>query len=97
MKKFIIITALLLALSIFAGCASSAMGTSQFFSNEVSIEKRGEETNTVWFGVFGAENYPPAERVARDNGIKRIATVERYIKVGVFGLWADYTTIVTGE
>jgi hypothetical protein len=97
MKKLVIITALILSLSVFAGCASMSISNTHFFSNEVSIQKRGEATNTVWFGVFGNEGYPPAEKVARDNSITRIASVERYFKIGVFALWIEYTTIVTGE
>jgi len=47
--------------------------------------------------MFGTGTYPLAEKIALENGINRIATVERYYKVGVFGLWTDYTTVVTGE
>jgi hypothetical protein len=61
------------------------------------MAKRGEASNTVYFGLFGVENYPAYDQVAKDNGITRIATVERYYKLGVFGLWTTYTTIVTGE
>jgi hypothetical protein len=34
---------------------------------------------------------------AKENGISKIATVEHYSTLGIFGLWTDYTTIVTGE
>jgi len=97
MKKILVILAVLIVIFSISGCASVAQGTSQYFSDNVSITRRGEATNTVWFGVFGTMNYPPAETVARDNGITRIASVERYMKIGVLGFWVEYTTIVTGQ
>jgi len=97
MKKIIILLAFALAVVTFTGCASRTNTTNWYGFGTVTMEKRGEATSTVWFGLFGEENYPPAERVAKENGITRIATVERYWKLGVFGLWINYTTIVTGE
>ena len=97
MKKFILILAVILAVFVFAGCASITQRWNFASTGTVVIDKRGEETSTVWLGFFGKENYPSAEKVAQDNGITRIATIERYYKIGVFGLWVDYTTIVTGE
>ena len=72
-------------------------GVNGTFLHDISMDHRGEETSIVWFALFGTENYPPVERVARDNGITKIATVERYSKLGTFGLWTEFTTIVTGE
>ena len=100
MKKLIIVPAVALTVFIFAGCASVLNGSGNYTwysTGTVMINLRAEETNTVWLGMFGKGTYPLAEKVALDNGINRIASVERYVKVGVFGLWADYTTVVTGE
>ena len=96
MKKFILILAVTLTVLIFAGCASVYGGSTASISG-APIEKIAEETNTVWFGVFGTHNYPPAAQLAMDNDIKRIAFIDRYYKIGVFGLWIEYTTIVVGE
>ena len=97
MKKLIIILAIALAVGICVGCASNTTITNWYSTGTVTMVKRGEAKNTVWFGLFGEENYPSAERVAHENGITRLATVERYWKLGVFGLWIEYKTIVTGE
>ncbi|MDR3019918.1 MAG: TRL-like family protein [Treponema sp.] len=98
MKKFLIILTVAFAVFVISGCASINSTTNWYTTNaNITIEKRGEETATVWLGLFGEYNFPPAEKVARDNGISKIATVERYYKPGVFGLWFEYTTIVTGE
>jgi len=96
-KKLMIILAIVLAVGMCAGCASRTTITNWYSTGTVTMEKRGWAKNTVWFGLFGEENYPSAERVAQENGITRLATVERYWKLGVFGLWIEYTTIVTGE
>ena len=100
MKKFLIVIAAALAVFVISGCASvrTSSATSQFVSTgTVTMEIRGEASNTVWFLFFGEENYPSIERVAKENGINRIATVEFYTKTGIFGLWTVFTTIVTGE
>jgi len=97
MKKIIILLAFALVVVMFTGCATHTSIVNWYSSGTVTMEKRGEATNTVWFGLFGEENYPLVERVAKENGITRLASVERYWKLGVFGLWIDYTTIVTGE
>jgi hypothetical protein len=96
----IVIAAVLVFL--VAGCASipaSAMlGPGNFYSDTAKVgEKRGEETGRVYLGIFGKESFPPVERVAKANEIKKIATVEHYAKLGILGIWMDYTTIVTGE
>ena len=99
MKKLITILVIIMAVFVISGCASRAAAISGGIVStaaDARMELRGEETATVWFGAFGTFNYPPFEKVARDNGITKIATVERYYKVGVFGLWVEYTTIVTG-
>jgi len=98
MKKLLIVIAIALTVLVISGCASIKTSTVQFVSTgTVTMATRGEASNTVWFGIFGGHNYPPIDQVAKDNGITRIATVEHYSKLGVFGLWTVYTTIITGE
>jgi hypothetical protein len=96
MKKLIIALAVVLTIFMFAACASQQGSPGGYFS-DVPMEKRGEASCTVWFAIFGSYTYPPAETVARDNGITKISSVEQYSKLGTFGLWTVYTTIVTGE
>ena len=98
MKKIILILTVVAAICVFSSCASQSNGVNGMINSslDATISLRGEETHTVYFGIFGEYNYPPFEKVARDNGINKIATVERYYKVGVFGIWIEYTTIVTG-
>ena len=96
MKKFILILTVALAVFVFASCASTTYQYNIAVSG-ATIQAHGEATNTVWLGIFGESDYPEFYKVAMDNGITKIATVERYRKVGVFGLWVEYTTIVTGE
>jgi uncharacterized protein YceK len=103
MKKIsFMIVAILVMCFLMAGCASipasAFFGPGNYYSDTVAVGvKRGEETSKVWLGYFGKESYPPVERVAKDNGISKIATVEHYAKLGILALWVDYTTIVTGE
>jgi ABC-type glycerol-3-phosphate transport system substrate-binding protein len=99
MKKLAMIAVAVVAMCLSAaGCASFATGPATFYSDTVKPGIiRGEATGRVWLGVFGEETYPPVERVAKENGISKIATVEHYAKLGIIGLWMDYTTIVTGE
>ncbi|MDR1250203.1 MAG: TRL-like family protein [Treponema sp.] len=103
MKKIAFVTAAVLALCLLAaGCASNPasafLGPGNFYSDTVALgEKRGEATSRVFLGAFGKESYPAVERVAKENGIRKIATVEHYAKLGIFAIWTDYTTIVTGE
>ena len=98
MKKLIIALAVVLTIFVFVGCASVTVTTANASWFSVgTVAKRGEATNTVWLGMFGSGTYPLAEQVAFDNGIKKIASVERSWKLGVFALWIDYTTVVTGE
>ncbi|MCL2410898.1 MAG: TRL-like family protein [Treponema sp.] len=97
MKKLMIVFAIVFAVAVFSGCASRTTMVNWFTTGDVIMELRGEATNIVWFGVFGEQNYPSVEQVARDNGITRIATVERFWRLGTFGLWIEYTTIVTGQ
>ncbi len=102
MKKFKLVAIVAVVCLIISGCASSAasalLGPGNYFSDTVAVGvKRGEAKSTVVLGIFGKENYPSVERVARENGITRIATVERYSKPGFLLIWSEYTTIVTGE
>lgn len=103
MKKLTIMTVTIVVLCLLAaGCASipasAFFGPGNYYSDTVQTGvNRGEATSRVWFGVFGKESYPPVERVAKDNGVSKIATVEHYAKPGILGFWVDYTTIVTGE
>jgi hypothetical protein len=103
MKKIVLVTAAVWALCLLAaGCASSPasalLGPGNFYSDTVALgEKQGEATSRVFLGAFGKESYPSVARVAKENGISKIATVEHYTKLGIFAIWRDYTTIVTGE
>jgi hypothetical protein len=99
MKKLLIVLFVAATVFVISGCASVLSGnnTSFFSTGTVTLAKRGEASSTVYFGIFGVEDYPAVDKVASDNGITRIATVERYRKNGVFGLYVTYTTIVTGE
>ena len=97
MKKLILIMAVIMAVFVISGCASMMAGAGQAFVSNASVLIQAEETNTVWFGIFGDRSYPSAAKVAAENGITKIASVERYVKIGLFGLWADYTTVVSGE
>ena len=97
MKKILFLLVILVSVFIITSCAAISSKSTHFINGDTRMEKRGEDTNTVYFLLFGSETYPSAERVARENGITQIATVEKYWKLGVFGLWINYTTIVTGS
>ena len=98
MKKLLIVLFVAIAVFVISGCAATKSSIAQFVSTgTVTMAKQAEASNTVWFGIFGDYTYPPIDQVAKDNGITRIATVEHYSKLGVFGLWTVYTTIITGE
>ena len=98
MKRFLIVLAVALTVFVISGCATRSEGTKAFVSTgTVTMAKQAQASNTVYFGIFGQEDYPAIDKVAKDNGITRIATVERSYKVGVFGLWTTYTTVITGE
>ena len=96
MKKFIVILAVVFAVFIISGCVTS-YNTTNTSTGGAPIVKMAEETNIVWFGLFGSHNYPLAAQVALDNDIKRVAFIDRYYKVGLFGFWIEYTTVVAGE
>ena len=98
MKKLLIVLFVAITVFVISGCASQKAQVQQFVSTgTVTMAKQGEASNTVWFSLFGDKDYPSIDQVAKDNGITRIATVEHYFKLGVFGLWTTYTTIITGE
>ena len=92
----ILVTVLALSFTL-SGCASTSIGDNHYFSEPIEFgTKRGEESNSVVFGVFGS-GYPRVDKVARENGITKIATIEHYKKPGFLFLSYRYTTIVTGE
>jgi hypothetical protein len=68
-----------------------------YFNSSVSVAKKAQATNKIWLWIFGTDSFPSAAKVAQDNNIKRIATVEYNVRPGILGLWMDYTTIVSGE
>ena len=102
MKKLTIVVAIVALCILVAGCASvpasALLGPGNFYSDTVATgAKRGEATNRVYLGLFGAESFPSVERVAKENEITKIATVEHYSQLGILAIWTDYTTIVTGQ
>jgi hypothetical protein len=68
-----------------------------YFNSSVSISKKAQATNKIWLGIFGTESFPSAAKVAQDNNIKKIASVEYNVRPGIFCIWMDFTTIVSGE
>jgi hypothetical protein len=103
MKKLTIMVVAILAMCLLAAScastpASALLGPGNYYSDTAKTGiLRGEATSRVYLGLFGTESYPPVERVAKDNGISKIATVEHYAQLGILAIWTDYTTIVTGE
>jgi len=101
--KFIGIIAIIaiIGLSVMS-CASYNIApfinqTGDYFNSSVSISKQGKATNKIWLGIFGTDSFPSVAKVAQDNSIKKIASVEYTIKPGILCIWMDYTTIVSGE
>jgi len=68
-----------------------------YFNSSVSVVKKGQATGKVWLFIFGKEYFPSAAKVASDNGIRKIASVEYNVRPGILCIWMDYTTIVSGE
>ena len=99
MKKLIVIMTVILAVLVFSGCSSSNPSVNGWYSHGTQVmEVRAEKSNTVYLGIFGeSPNYPLVEEIAMENGITRIALIERYQKIGFLGLWIEYTTVVVGE
>ena len=98
------------AIIMLTGCASvpqqnllfqsELIKTVQVIGNgNVSSVKMGKLTATVYLGFInpGGTTYPSIADTAKAGGIIKIATVEYYVRSGFLGLWADYTTIVTGQ
>jgi len=83
------------------GCASlmtsNLIGPGNYWNGDVSMTKIGEASNQVWLNIFGTKNFPTAQEAAENGGITKIASVEHYIRPGIFGLFATYITVVTGE
>jgi hypothetical protein len=105
MKKNILWGMLALALAfstVLVSCATRPAGAlfgpnPAVSDSGASIAKTGTASGKVWLGLFGKVSYPTIEEAAKAGGITKVATVEYYSKLGIFGLWTDYTTIVTGE
>jgi hypothetical protein len=101
MKRPLFMAVVIIAVCFLAvGCASTPALAffGNYYSDAVTVgEKRGEATSRVYFSLFGQESYPSVERVAKENEITKLATVEHYSRLGFLGIWIDYTTIVTGQ
>jgi hypothetical protein len=83
---------------VLTGCATSKVAPLSYYSEKFEPNNiRGEESNSVLFGLIGAETFPPVDRVAKNNGITRIATVEHFVKPSFLYIYTTYTTVVTGE
>jgi hypothetical protein len=102
MKKFTFILAIVVMCVLMAGCTSinfapftSSQGV--YVSSDVPVTKIGSATSRVYLWIFGGEMFPTVEKVASDNKISRIATVQHVAKPGILLLWIDYTTIVSGN
>jgi hypothetical protein len=97
-KHWLGILALMLVFGIMLSGCASRLGHGNFYSSEpfTFAEKRGEESNSIMFGIFGS-GYPRVEEVAKKYNITKINTVEHYYWHGFLFLWTRYTTIVTGE
>jgi len=102
--KMLIIT--LAAAFAFIGCASVPLTKSMMSNEPVQViskvnttsAKVGVLTNTVHLGFIGNDKtFPSIAETARSGDITRIATVEYYKRNGIFRLWTEYTTIVTGQ
>jgi len=100
----ITIALIVIGLSV-VGCASAPL-TKKGFSNEpvqvvdtvnTDSSKTGTLTERVYLGFIGTRTYPSIADTAKAGGITRIKTVEYYYQKGVFNIWTDYTTIVTGN
>ena len=102
MKKFWI-PLIALTVILLAGCASWNFQplidvTGGYINSDVSMVRTGSATSRTILGWwFGEETFPTVDRVASENGITRIATVQHIVRPGVLFLWTDWTTIVTGE
>jgi len=100
MKKVLLVVALAVSVSMLGGCAAfltPSIYAQQYYGDNASVSKTAEKTSQVWLNFFGTESYPSAAKVAKENGISKIASVERYSKAGIFFLWTEYTTVVSGE
>jgi len=102
LKTFGIIAILAVIVFSVTGCASIKFApfmnlTGDYVDSSVSISKRGEAVSRVWVGIFGKEFFPTVERVAKENGITKVATVEHTVKPGILAIWVDYYTIVSGQ
>jgi len=97
MKKFIVvIMALVIICSLFTGCATLTYPVGVITLNNPAGSKEGRSSGKVWLGLFG--NVDTSVQTAAKNGnITQISTIQCIEKVGLLGLWKEYTVIVTGE
>jgi hypothetical protein len=96
MKKFTVTMTILVICILVMGCAT-IKSPSGFHYTESIGTIRAEETNQVWFGIFGSEYaFPPIEAVTRAHGITRITSIEHFVTPGLLFLWMTYHTVVTG-
>ena len=99
-KRFGVIAFVALVGIMSVSCATMNLPMLNHYggSDTISVNSlRGEATSRVFLGFIGTENFPPAYRVAREAGITNISTIEFFVTPGILWIWADYTTIVTGN
>jgi len=106
MKERILLAGMLCLMLAFGaaitGCASVQARAGKIpiqviSSVNTNSSKVSKLSSSVYLGVFGDTNYPSIADTATAGGITKIATVEYYKRPGVFKIWTEYTTIVTGE
>ena len=102
MKKFKFVLILAVVSLFVMSCANINMAplsnvTGDYFNSDVPMTRTASATSRVWLGIFGPEYYPLVQRVAAENGITRIASVEYTVQPGILGLWLDFTTTITGN
>ena len=82
------------------GCASRlapAYMAQCYYGDVASVSKQAQGSSVVVLGWFGTETYPSAATIAKNNGISKIASVERYMRPLFLSIVVEYVTIVSGE
>jgi hypothetical protein len=101
MKKFFVIAMIAIACLSAVGCATRGLPVQYAPTNlsgvNASASKVGVSEGKVWFGIFGSTDGMSAIKAAQNGGITKIAVVETTFKLGILGLWIDFTTTVAGE